>query len=82
MSHKLIFLGLSLGRKEEKLGIRASSTCSIILENVEVGKDDILGKENDGFKVAMSALSECSHSNFPLLFKNGSVKISRAYSCD
>lgn len=49
--------GLSLGRKEEKLGIRASSTCNIILEDVRVSKNNILGVENGGFKLAMSALN-------------------------
>lgn len=63
MEYKLEYIthfiaGLSLGKKEEKLGIRASSTCSIYLENVKVGKENLLGKENVGFKIAMSALSK------------------------
>lgn len=35
--------GLSLGKRENKLGIRASSTCNIILENVKVPKENMLG---------------------------------------
>ena len=37
--------GLSLGKKEDKLGIRASSTCSVIFEDVRVPKDRMLGPE-------------------------------------
>ena len=49
--------GLTIGKKEDKLGIRASSTCSIFLENVHVTRDNLLGKEGDGFKIAMSSIS-------------------------
>ncbi|XP_065202046.1 short-chain specific acyl-CoA dehydrogenase, mitochondrial-like [Planococcus citri] len=48
--------GLTIGQKEDKLGIRASSTCSIFLENVHVTTDNLLGKEGDGFKIAMSSI--------------------------
>lgn len=48
--------GLSLGKKEDKLGIRASSTCNIILEDCRIPKENILGKEGEGFKYAMSVL--------------------------
>jgi butyryl-CoA dehydrogenase len=48
--------GVSLGRPEHKLGIRASSTTSIILEDAELPASNLLGKEGEGFKVAMSTL--------------------------
>lgn len=48
--------GLSLGKKEDKLGIRASSTCSLIFEDCQVPKDSMLGKPGMGFKIAMMTL--------------------------
>ena len=48
--------GLSLGKKEDKLGIRASSTCNIILENCRIPKENLLGKPGEGFKIAMATL--------------------------
>lgn len=43
----LPFKGLSLGKNEDKLGIRASPTCSLILEDVRVHKNNILGKNKE-----------------------------------
>ena len=48
--------GFSLGKKEDKLGIRASSTGNLIFENVRVSQANLLGKQGDGFKVAMMTL--------------------------
>jgi len=48
--------GLSVGKKEKKLGIRASSTAELILEGCEVSFEDRLGNEGDGFRIAMSAI--------------------------
>lgn len=48
--------GFSLGKKEDKLGIRASSTGNLILDEVRVPKDQMLGPEGAGFKVSMSTL--------------------------
>jgi butyryl-CoA dehydrogenase len=48
--------GYGVGKVESKLGINGSSTTQIILENVEVGEDQLLGAENEGFKVAMNTL--------------------------
>lgn len=45
--------GLSGGKKEKKLGIRASHTASVILENVEIPAENRLGEEGAGFKLAM-----------------------------
>ncbi len=50
--------GFSLGKKEKKLGIRASSTCEVILEGVEVGPEHVLGEVGKGYKVAIETLNE------------------------
>jgi butyryl-CoA dehydrogenase len=48
--------GYSVGKVENKLGITGSSTTQIVLENVEVGEEQLLGKVGEGFKLAMSTL--------------------------
>ena len=48
--------GVSFGKLEDKLGIRASATCQVILDNVKVLKENILGNPGDGFKIAMKVL--------------------------
>lgn len=48
--------GYSIGKVEQKLGIRSSSTVEIILENCEIPKENMLGALNGGFKVAMVTL--------------------------
>jgi len=48
--------GFSLGAKEDKIGIRASSTANLIMEDVKVAKDQLLGGEGMGFKIAMVTL--------------------------
>ena len=48
--------GYSIGKVEKKLGIKGSSTVEIILDNVEVPKENLLGELNKGFKVAMITL--------------------------
>lgn len=49
--------GFEVGKKEDKLGIRSSDTCSIGLNNVRVHKDNVLGEEGLGFKIAMETLN-------------------------
>ena len=48
--------GLSLGKKENKLGIKASSTCNLIFDDCKIPKENLLGKIGEGFKIAMSTL--------------------------
>lgn len=48
--------GFSLGKKEDKLGIRGSSTCYLIFEDCEIPKENILGEPGYGFKIAMKTL--------------------------
>ncbi len=50
------FPGFSIGKVEEKLGIRASSTTELVFENCIVPKENLLGKEGKGFSVAMKTL--------------------------
>jgi alkylation response protein AidB-like acyl-CoA dehydrogenase len=50
--------GFTVGRKEDKLGIRASSTCELILEDCAVPAAQILGAVGQGYKVAMETLNE------------------------
>jgi alkylation response protein AidB-like acyl-CoA dehydrogenase len=52
------FPGFSVGKKEDKLGIRASSTCEVILENCEVPEANVLGEIGKGYKVAIETLNE------------------------
>ncbi|MCZ8343665.1 MAG: acyl-CoA dehydrogenase family protein [Leptospira sp.] len=49
--------GLTVGKKEDKLGIRASSTHQVIFEDCEVGEDALVGKENLGFVYALQTLN-------------------------
>ncbi len=50
--------GFSVGKKEDKLGIRASSTCELILEDCFVPRDQVLGEVGKGYRVAMETLNE------------------------
>ena len=50
------FQGFSIGKKEDKLGIRASSTTELIFENCIVPKENLIGKEGKGFGIAMKTL--------------------------
>jgi len=50
------FPGFSVGKEEHKMGIRGSSTCELIMENCIVPKANLIGKEGDGFKIAMKTL--------------------------
>lgn len=52
------FKGFSVGKKEDKLGIRASSTCELLLEDCEVPKENVLGEVGKGYKVSIETLNE------------------------
>lgn len=50
--------GFSVGKKEDKLGIRASSTCELILEDCRVPASHVLGEPGKGYKIAIETLNE------------------------
>jgi alkylation response protein AidB-like acyl-CoA dehydrogenase len=52
------FAGFTVGKKEDKLGIRASSTCELLLEDCRVPRDNVLGEVGKGYKVAIETLNE------------------------
>ena len=52
------FPGFGVGKKEDKTGIRASSTCELILEDCQVPKENVLGEAGKGYKIAIETLNE------------------------
>jgi alkylation response protein AidB-like acyl-CoA dehydrogenase len=52
------FPGFSVGKKEDKLGIRASSTCELLLEDCRVPRANVLGEPGKGYKIAIETLNE------------------------
>jgi short/branched chain acyl-CoA dehydrogenase len=52
------FPGFSVGKKEDKLGIRASSTCELVLESCPVPRENILGERGKGYTIAIETLNE------------------------
>src|SRR5918994_4257782 len=50
--------GFTIGKKEDKLGIRASSTCELLFEDCVVGRDSVVGEVGKGYKVAIETLNE------------------------
>jgi short/branched chain acyl-CoA dehydrogenase len=52
------FPGFTVGKKEDKLGIRASSTCELVLEGCRVPKRNVLGEPGKGYKIAIETLNE------------------------
>ena len=52
------FPGFQVGKKEDKLGLRASSTCELILDNCRVPRDNVMGEVGKGYKIAIETLNE------------------------
>src|SRR2546429_1077277 len=52
------FPGFQVGKKEEKLGLRASSTCELILDNCRVPRENVMGEVGKGYKIAIETLNE------------------------
>lgn len=52
------FKGFQVGKKEDKLGIRASSTCELLFQNCEVPEANVLGEVGKGYKIAIETLNE------------------------
>lgn len=54
--------GITIGKKEDKMGLRASNTVEVILSNVRVPKENLVGEEGQGFKLAMTTLDSARMS--------------------
>jgi butyryl-CoA dehydrogenase/short/branched chain acyl-CoA dehydrogenase len=52
------FPGFQVGKKEDKLGLRASSTCELILDNCRVPRENVMGEVGRGYKIAIESLNE------------------------
>ncbi|HEY8519935.1 MAG TPA: acyl-CoA dehydrogenase [Gammaproteobacteria bacterium] len=52
------FAGFTVGRKEDKLGIRASSTCELVLDDCRVPAENVLGERGQGYRIAIETLNE------------------------
>ena len=52
------FPGFQVGKKEDKLGLRASSTCELILDNCRVPRENVMGDVGQGYKIAIETLNE------------------------
>ncbi len=52
------FPGFQIGKKEDKLGIRASSTCELMMEDCRVPKENVIGEPGKGYKIAIETLNE------------------------
>ena len=57
-SSNAAFPGFTVGKKEDKLGIRASSTCELLLEDCHVPRANVLGEVGKGYKMAIETLNE------------------------
>jgi butyryl-CoA dehydrogenase/short/branched chain acyl-CoA dehydrogenase len=52
------FSGFRVGKKEDKLGLRASSTCELVLDNCQVPRENVMGEVGQGYKIAIETLNE------------------------
>ena len=52
------FPGFQVGKKEDKLGLRASSTCELVLDNCQVPRENVMGEVGKGYKIAIETLNE------------------------
>src|ERR1039458_9405991 len=51
-------LGFQVGKKEDKLGLRASSTCELLMDNCRVPRENVMGEVGKGYKIAIETLNE------------------------
>ncbi len=53
-------MGVQIAKKEQKLGIRASSTCTLNFDDLKVPAENVIGEEGQGYKIAIEILNEGS----------------------
>lgn len=75
--------GLSFGKKEAKMGLRASPTVELVLEDVRVPSANLIGSEGSGFRVAMSALDSgrVTIAAMAVGICQGSLDVAATYAC-
>ncbi len=75
--------GLSFGKKEEKMGLRASPTVELILEDAKIPAENLLGREGDGFRVAMRALDSgrITIAAISVGICRASLQVASTYAC-
>ncbi len=75
--------GMSFGKKEEKMGLRASPTTEVVLEDVRIPADNLLGDEGAGFRLAMSALDSgrVTIAAMAVGICQGALDVAAAYAC-
>lgn len=75
--------GLSFGKKEEKMGLRASPTVELIMENVRLPAENLIGREGDGFRVAMQALDSgrITIAAISVGLAQAALDVAAAYAC-
>ena len=76
--------GVSVGKEEDKLGFRASNTTEVILEDVKISRDNRLGKEGEGFRIAMEDfyMSRPSIGALALGIAEAALDFSFKYACE
>lgn len=74
--------GFSFGKEEEKLGIRSSKTVELVFEDCRIPEENLLGKEGDGFKIAMQTLNNgrTGIAAQALGIAQGAFEVARDYS--
>jgi len=55
-------MGIQIAKKEQKLGIRASSTCTLNFDDLKIPAENVLGGGGQGYKIAIEILNEGKHS--------------------
>lgn len=56
-------MGIKIAKKEEKLGIRASSTCTLNFDDLRIPAENVIGGEGKGYKIAIEILNEGTSSS-------------------
>lgn len=51
-------MGIKIAKKEQKLGIRASSTCTLNFDDLKIPVENVIGSEGKGYKIAIEVLNE------------------------